>query len=132
MDKVFKILIADPNPYIRSFLSRELSVMGNTTVEAANCKEIFKLLKDGYQPDLIVIDLDFPLIKEMKVLKRIQNFVPTIPQVIYSQLSEYENHPCAEKADAFVDKSGDPIELFQAINLVLQKKHATCSNGTLC
>lgn len=124
MDKVFKILIADSNPYIRTFLSRELSGMGNSTVEAANCKEILNLLHVEHPPELLVMELDFPLVTGINILQRIQNLVPTIPQIIYTHLTEYENHPNVKKADAFVDKSNDPIELFQTIDVVLKKNYA--------
>ena len=44
MGKAVLILIADPNPFVRSFLTRELSIAGYQTVEAATSKDIFDRL----------------------------------------------------------------------------------------
>lgn len=113
------ILIADPNPYVRSFLSRELRVAGYQTVEAGACREFYSLLQGGSPPDLVILELDFPIITGLNMLERIQRFIPPVPQVIYTHLTEYEHHPNVGKAAAFVEKNDDPEALFQAIHQVL-------------
>ena len=50
MDKPLLILIADPNPYVRSFLSRELVAQGCDILEAGTGKEILAQLYRGTLP----------------------------------------------------------------------------------
>ncbi|PIP38735.1 MAG: hypothetical protein COX19_11060 [Desulfobacterales bacterium CG23_combo_of_CG06-09_8_20_14_all_51_8] len=119
MSKPVTILIADPNPFVRSFLSRELTAAGYHTAEAGTCKEIFNHLKTANPPALLILELDFPIISGMNILQRIQNLIPTVPHIIYTHLTEYENSLEVKKADAFVEKNDDPDELFQAIDAVL-------------
>jgi DNA-binding NtrC family response regulator len=119
MSKPVRILIADPNPFVRSFLSRELTAAGYQTAEAGTCREIFNQINTAQPPALLIMELDFPIISGMNVLQRIQNLVPTMPHIIYTHLTEYENCLEAKKADAFVEKNDDPDELFQAIDAVL-------------
>ena len=113
------ILIADPNPHVRSFLSRELGVAGYQTVEAGVCNEIFKQINGGSTPALVILEPDFPIITGINVLQRIQSLIPPIPQIIYTHLTEYEHHPLVKKAAAFVEKNDDPGDLFQAITAVM-------------
>ena len=115
------ILIADPNPYVRSFLSRELRVAGYQTVEAGACKEIFSHLNGEIPPVLVILELDFPIVTGINVLQRIQNCAAPIPHIVYTHLTEYENHPAVQKAAAFVEKNDDPDELFHAINAVMDR-----------
>lgn len=119
MENVRVIMIADPNPYVRSFLSRELGTAGYQTVEAGACKEIFRHINGGVIPDLVILEPDFPITSGINVLQRIQDLVPPIPQIIYTHLTEYEHHPVVRKAAAFVEKNDDPEELFQTIIAVM-------------
>jgi CheY-like chemotaxis protein len=118
MDKPILILIADPNPYVRSFLSRELGTQGFATLEAGTGKEILSQLYSGPIPDLLIMELDFPVNVGLMVLEKIQNLVPTVPQIIYTHFTEYENHPCVRKADDFVEKSEDPSDLLHSITQI--------------
>ena len=124
MDKTRVILIADPNPFVRSFLSRELRAAGYHTVEAGAGREILKHLDGEFPPALVVLELDFPIIIGMNVLQWIQQRVPRIPQIIYTHLTEYETHSDVMNADAFVEKNDDPDELFRAIQTVLEGHYA--------
>ena len=115
------ILIADPNPFVRSFLSRELKTAGYQTAEAGTSREIVNYLHSDHLPALMIMELDFPVTIGMNVLNRIHDLVPTVPHIIYTHLTEYENSPEAKKADAFVEKNDDPDELFQTIDAVLAR-----------
>jgi CheY-like chemotaxis protein len=119
MSRPFTILIADPNPFVRSFLSRELKIAGYQTAEAGSCGEMLNQIKTEHPPALLIMELDFPIINGMNALHRIQKLFPTLPHIIYTHLTEYENCLEAKKADAFVEKNDDPEALFQAIDAVL-------------
>ena len=126
MSKALLILIADPNPFVRSFLARELATAGYRTAEAGSSSEIFTQLNVEASPDLLLMELDFPASIGINVLERVQNLVPPIPQVIYTHLTEYENHPTIQKADDFIEKSEDPKDLLHSIAAIIgTAKHVT-------
>ena len=121
MSKALLILIADPNPFVRSFLTRELSAAGYQTTEAGSSKEVFDQLNVETPPDLVVMELDLPVSIGITVLERVQNLLPRIPQIIYTHLTEYENHPVVQKADDFIEKDEDPHDLMHSISAVIGK-----------
>ncbi len=121
MGKELTILIADPNPFVRSFLTRELAAAGYQTVEAGSSKEVFDLLNAANPPDLLVMELDLPVSIGINALVRIQNLVPPVPHIIYTHLSEYENHQAVQKADDFIEKSEDLHDLLHSISEVIGK-----------
>lgn len=119
MGKPSFILIADPNPFVRSFLTRELSAAGYRTAEAGSSREIFDQLNVEHPPDVMVMELDFPASIGLNVLEKVQNLVPPIPQIIYTHLTEYETHPTVVKADDFIEKNEDLLDLLQSIAEVI-------------
>jgi len=119
MGKSLLILIADPNPYVRSFLAREMSSAGYQTVEAGSSKEIFAHLNVETPPDLLIMELDFPASIGISALERIQNLVPPVSQIIYTHLTEYENHPAVREADDFIEQSENPLDLLHSISKVI-------------
>ncbi len=123
------ILIADPNPYVRSFLSRELGAAGYQTVVAGAWKEILACLNGEAPPALVILELDFPVDIGINVLQRIQRFSSPVPQIIYTHLTEYEHHPDVAKATAFIEKNDDPDRLFQAIAEVMDR-HSVNRHGS--
>lgn len=129
MNREFKILISDSNPYVRSFLTRELLERKFQVVQAGNAREIFEHLNVELFPDLLVFGLETPVDSCLNILKKIQNMVPPVPIVIYTHLTEYENHPYVQNADAFVEKNGDPDELIRTIEDVLQRHYAHFSDS---
>lgn len=120
MGNPIKILISDPNPFIRSFLARELTSAGYETSMAGSSKELFDYLNVEDSPDLLVMELDFPVSIGINVLERIQNLVPPVHHIIYTHLTEYENHPLVAKADDFIEKSEDLQDLLHSISEIVR------------
>lgn len=121
MDTGVLLLVADPNPYVRSFLERELGSAGYRVKAAGSVKEIFACLRQTH-PDLLIMDLAMPVRIGLKVLSRLQSLVPPTPVVIYTHHMEYEDHDQVRWVNAFVEKSGDPAHLETVIAGVLNEK----------
>lgn len=119
MGSAIKILISDPNPFIRSFLARELTSAGYQTSVAGSSKELFDHLNVEDSPDLLVLELDFPVSIGINILERVQNLVPPVPHIIYTHLTEYENHPLVVNADDFIEKSEDLQDLLHSISEIV-------------
>jgi CheY-like chemotaxis protein len=119
----FTILVADHNPHIRQFLRRELMRAGYQVYEAANYNEIFFRITGATPPNLIIFDLDLPYNNGLDALRKLQNLVPPIPTIIYSDLIEFEGHPDIQNTEAFVEKNDDPDVLFETVKGVIQKHY---------
>jgi DNA-binding response OmpR family regulator len=122
------ILVADPNPHIRQFLKREFMRSGYKVFEASTYNEIFLRITSADPPNLIIFDLDLPYTSGLDVLKRLQNLVPPIPTIIYTDLTEFEGHPDIQRTEAFVEKNDDPARLFDAVNGVIAKHYQSRAN----
>jgi DNA-binding response OmpR family regulator len=125
MPEDFTILVADHNPHIRQFLKRELIRAGYKVFEATTYNEIFFRITGATPPNLIIFDLDLPFNSGLDALKKLQNLIPPIPTIIYSDLTEYEGHPDIRKTEAFVEKNDDPARLFDTVNGVIRKYYQT-------
>ncbi len=87
-------------------------------MEAGSGKEILAQLYLKTPPDLLVMELDFPVSVGLMVLEKVQNLVPTVPQIIYTHFTDYAHHPSVRKADDFIEKSEDPSDLLHSISEV--------------
>ena len=126
MKNEFTLLIADSNPHVRSFLQRELAADGYQVKSTGTAKAIFVVLWADEAPDLLIMDLDMPLEIGLEVLRRLYNFVPRTPVIIYTHLTEYQHHPQVQWVDAFIEKNGSPIPLKEVIADVLHSYYAHC------
>ncbi len=124
METEYVLLVADSNPYVRSFLKRELTESGYQVKIAGSAKEIFASLKSAAPPDILILDLNMPLKIGLQVLSQLHKLVPRPQVIVYSDLVEYRHHETVQWVNAFVEKNGSPIPLKNAIEKVLQTRHA--------
>jgi DNA-binding NtrC family response regulator len=111
----FTILIADRNPHVRKFLSRELAAEGYRVLTAKDGREVLRILDAGEPLDLFVLDLEIPDVSGLQILKKLQDRDPALPVVVHTFLNEYANHPAVMKSAAFVEKTGENIDSFKAV-----------------
>jgi len=86
-----KIIIADDEEFIRHHLTRRLSSMGLTVLEAATGRQVLDLL--GSAPDLILMDVKMPEIDGYETTRQIKanTATCTIPVILLSALSGDED-----------------------------------------
>lgn len=93
MSRPYKILVADRNPHVRRFLSRELSAAGFQVEAADSAKRLMQALGDEAGPDLLVLDPDLPDADSPALLLQIHQRRPTIPVVIHTFFCELSDRP---------------------------------------
>lgn len=76
-----KILIADDDDELRSLLSMKLSKLGHQIIEVGNGEELLGELENG-EPDLILSDLQMPLLTGIEALKRLRRTDWTVPFIL--------------------------------------------------
>jgi len=118
-----KILVADRNPNIRSFLKRELSSEGYEVIPVADGRELVEAISREDCPSLLVIDIDLPLMEGTEILAVISNRVPSLSVIIHTNLSELRDDPLCRNALSFIEKGDDIRDLKAAIRKVFATEH---------
>ena len=67
-----KILIVDDDPDIRLSLQNRITFMGHDPVTALDGKEALRLIQEE-EPDLVLLDLELPLLSGLDILKHVRN-----------------------------------------------------------
>jgi len=116
------ILIADRNPHIRDFLSREMALKGYRVCLAKSGREVLKWVSNHESIDLVILDLDLPDASEVAILEKLEDRMPTLPVVVHAFLSDHANHPAFLNAAAIVEKKGNSIERLNKVVYEILRK----------
>ena len=126
MEKEFKILVADRNQHVREFIKRELMAEGYKVRLAKNVQEVLKNVFYPETLDLLILDPDLPGTDKLSLLKELQDRIPTLPVVVHTYLSDYNDHTNILSKLAFVEKSGSSVEgLKKMVFEILRKRKTT-------
>ena len=117
------ILITDDESGIRLMLRTALESEGFQVLEAANGSEALDQIERN-APDLLVLDLNMPVMDGMTVLNRMRSMPGHKPRVIV--LTAYGSVPTAVKATRlgavdFLEKPITPSDLREAVRSVLEE-----------
>jgi DNA-binding response OmpR family regulator len=122
--KPASILITDDESAIRLMLRTALESDGYSVTEAANGREALAAIKTNL-PDLMVLDLNMPVLDGMAVLEQMKSLAAANrPRVII--LTAYGSIPAAVKAARlgaldFIEKPTTPTEFRQTVRSVLEE-----------
>ena len=122
--KPASILITDDESNIRLMLRTALEAEGYSVSEASNGREALESIAQRV-PDLMVLDLNMPVMDGMAVLEQMKNLAATSkPRVVI--LTAYGSIPAAVKATRlgavdFLEKPVTPTDLRQTIRSVLEE-----------
>ena len=110
--RALKVLIADDLASIREALKTMFALIGGLEVvgEAANGEEAIRLTR-ALSPDVVVMDLEMPVLSGLEAARRIKESCPDCRVVVLTIHEDEEERRMAGLAgvDAFVTK-GAPIE----------------------
>lgn len=115
MQSPFKILVADRNPHVRDFLKRELTAAGHSVSTAKDGKEVLSMFGDDDTPDLLVLELDMPLVSGLEILAWFKEKKISTPVIVHTCHTEDAGHPALRGAAAFFEKRGDNIDGFKEV-----------------
>lgn len=120
----FRILVADRNRHVREFLSRELAKDSFFVLEtAADGLELLTRLQRSPLPDLLVLDLELPLLQVCEMAEKLREMGVEIPIVLHSFPPEVLI-PCKlEEIGPFVEKSENIQGLKETIWESLKKAY---------
>ena len=122
MDNI-KVLIADDHTIVRKGLCSLLRDEGDITVvgEAKNGREVLDTI-EGLLPDVIVMDVNMPLLNGIEVTRHVKKAFPSTEIIILTMYSdeEYVHEALMAGASGFLLKDTIPQDLVTAIRTVFQ------------
>jgi two-component system, response regulator, stage 0 sporulation protein F len=120
-----RILIADDEPNIRLLYKSELEADGYEVIVAVDGKDAIDKIESS-NPDLVVLDVRMPGIDGVEALGRIIDKYRTLPVILNTAYSSYQDNFMTWSADGYVVKSGDVSVLKAKIAEVLKKRGIAC------
>ncbi|QSQ15954.1 sigma-54-dependent transcriptional regulator [Myxococcus landrumensis] len=119
-----RILVADDEEGVRSFIAEALEVEGHTVTTAADGDEAARLLaKQGV--DLLVTDLRMPGMDGLTLLRKVREEQPDVEVVVLTAVGSVESAVSAMKAGAFeylLKPVGSPAELRLTVARALERR----------
>ena len=118
------ILCVDDDPTIRSFCNSILKKAGYEVVSVENGEEaIGHLIKFG-EVDLIITDIEMPIMNGFELLKKVSLFKPHLPTIVLTKFSDTSNIEKAWRNKAFdlIEKPVERESLIAAVDLALKHK----------
>jgi DNA-binding NarL/FixJ family response regulator len=118
---MIKILVVDDQAAVRKGLRMQLSLEADLMVvgEAENGRLALEMIP-GLKPDVVILDLEMPVMDGLSTLEKLRTEQPELPVIILSIHDCLDNRLQAEVegASAFVVKSSDPSQLISEIRRV--------------
>lgn len=94
-----RILIADDDPELRELLARRLSREGHSVSEVGNGAELMEAM-ESTSPDLIISDLQMPLLSGIEALMRLRKRDWTVPFILMTGFPGPTTHDRATRLGA--------------------------------
>jgi len=114
-------LIADDHPIVREGLAMMLGTQPDFTVvgEAANGVEVIET-GSALQPDVILLDLEMPLMDGLETMRRLRELCPNVRVLVFTAFDTDDRIVGAVQAGAkgYLLKGAPRAEIFNAIRVV--------------
>ncbi len=116
-----KVLIVDDSATILLSLKTNLEIHGFKVEQAKNGKEALDKIKGGFKPDLIITDLNMPVMDGLEFIKNVRPILRFTPILILTTESEQSKRQEAKKlgATGWLVKPISGQELIAVIKKVL-------------
>jgi len=117
------ILFVEDEDNLRELYVDELGREGYKVLLASDGKEAVEMSQE-HSLDLVVMDIRMPKMDGIEAMGRILSCNNTVPIILNTAYSSYQDNFMSWAADAYVVKSSDLTELKQTIREVLDARQA--------
>lgn len=133
-NQTISIGIVDDHILLRKGIAELINEYQNcqVTLEAGNGKELQEILKKGIVPDILLLDLQMPVMNGFQTIEWLHQFHPDLPVIILS-VCHYDLTMISlmkKGARAFLNKDIEPKELKAAIEDVIEKGYHYTNTAT--
>ena len=116
------ILLVEDEENVRLLYEQELTERGYEVICASDGKTALELAK-SCRPDVVIMDINLPeKMDGIESMSRILSHDSSIPVIINTGYSEYQDNFMSWAADAYVLKSADIGPLKEAVRAALRRK----------
>jgi CheY-like chemotaxis protein len=115
------ILLTEDQSDQRTLYHEVLTEAGYIVYAAASAEEAFELY-ERCKPDLVILDIQMPGVDGIDVLTRIVSMGRKTPVILYSAYPAFKANFMSWPADAFVEKTGNPQELLDAVRKLSRER----------
>jgi two-component system response regulator (stage 0 sporulation protein F) len=118
------ILLVEDDQNQRALYEEELLDEGYRVVTAGDGRAALIAVKE-HSPDLVVMDINMPLMDGLDALSQMMEHDSHIPVIINSAYASYKESFSSWSADAYIVKSSDLSELKQTVKRLLEERQST-------
>lgn len=118
------VLIVEDDPLQRSLYEEELADEGYTILTAGDGREALIKAEDSH-PDLVIMDVNMPVMDGLDTLSRLLEVDRKIPVIIHSAYASYKESFASWSADAYIVKKSDLTELKETVQRLLAEREPT-------
>jgi two-component system copper resistance phosphate regulon response regulator CusR len=117
------ILIAEEDPSLAAFLSRELRAESHGVDLTHDGEAALIALQDKRQYDLLILDLNLPKLDGLSLMKQVKPHKPRLAMMVLSARSRIEDKVLAFQsgADDFLSKPFSILELMARVQALLRR-----------
>ncbi|RTZ93546.1 MAG: response regulator [Deltaproteobacteria bacterium] len=116
-----KILVVDDEEAIRSLYRMELEEAGFEVKTAESGEKALEIM-EGFEPDLVTLDIKMPGMDGLAVLGEIRKRGKDFPVILCSAYGEYKQDFSSWASDAYIVKSSDVEELVRTVRDLLEER----------
>ena len=117
------VLVVEDDTNQRLLYEEELADEGYTVVSAGDGKQALAQAQ-AHQPDLIVLDVNMPVMDGLDALSRLIEQQRNVKIIINTAYANYKDSFSAWSADAYIVKSSDLTELKDTVRRLLAERSA--------
>ena len=118
------ILLVEDDVNQRALFEEELSDEGYRVVTAGDGREALSMASQ-HKPDLVVMDVNMPVMDGLDTLARLLEVDRKVPVIIHTAYASYRDSFSSWSADAYIVKNSDLSELKKTVRDLLAKSPAT-------
>ena len=116
------VLVVDDEAPVRAIERRILEDLGYRVLEATNGTELVDQLAGGAQFDLLIADLDMPVVRGDEVAKRIRRTRPDLRVLYVTGHVDWLEGRALPEGEAFLAKPFTPAALRDAVSRLLPSR----------
>ena len=122
------ILLVEDDVNQRALFEEELCDEGYRVITAGDGREALSVASQS-KPDLVVMDVNMPVMDGLDTLARLLEVDRKVPVIIHTAYASYRDSFSSWSADAYIVKNSDLTELKKAVRDLLEKRPASDENS---
>ena len=115
------VLVVEDDPHQRALYEEELQDEGYRVLTAGDGREALTIAGQDC-PDLIVMDVNMPVMDGLDTLSAMLEVDRHVPVIINTAYASYQDSFASWSADAYIVKSSDLSELKQTVKRLLEQR----------